>query len=289
MLPWRRVPALIRLCACVVLCSSCNLAVGPESLADCFRDVDLSGARGLSGWSPWHDVREVAHRAYACCQPENTLQAAAAALSAGAGAIEVDVRTTADGVPVLMHDETLDRTTDTSGYVRDLPFDVLESANACPTTGGFCRIPTLSEVLAQVDRKALVVLDVKDAWTCDGVRAIALAVDSTDSWRNVAMISSIEPVLVAARDMAPELPLAYYWFGLPIGSTDPVDFVTGLGAAEIMIRTEDVLAQRDVFVSARSHGLSVMAWTANNANALHQLLETEGVSRVLSDLPVGSS
>ncbi|MFL5789999.1 MAG: glycerophosphodiester phosphodiesterase, partial [Actinomycetota bacterium] len=61
----------------------------------------------------------VAHRGAPTERPENTLAAFEAAIAAGAGAVEFDVRLTADGRPVVLHDATLDRTTDGAGLVRE--------------------------------------------------------------------------------------------------------------------------------------------------------------------------
>ena len=60
----------------------------------------------------------IAHRGSSAEAPENTLPAFEAAVRRGADAVELDVRLTADGAPVVIHDETLDRTTDRTGPVR---------------------------------------------------------------------------------------------------------------------------------------------------------------------------
>lgn len=71
-----------------------------------------------------------AHRGFSGCYPENTLTAFRQAVELGADIIEFDVRETADGVPVIMHDETLDRTTDGHGKVTACRFDELRRLNA---------------------------------------------------------------------------------------------------------------------------------------------------------------
>jgi len=72
----------------------------------------------------------VAHRGFAARYPENTLPAVEAALRAGARFVEVDVQLTADHVPVLLHDDTLDRTTNATGRIRDIPFAALAQVRA---------------------------------------------------------------------------------------------------------------------------------------------------------------
>lgn len=72
----------------------------------------------------------VSHRGAAGLAPENTLSALKAGVSAGAPFIEIDIRLTSDGVPVLMHDGTLDRTTDGAGYVRERDWEYVRNLDA---------------------------------------------------------------------------------------------------------------------------------------------------------------
>ena len=72
----------------------------------------------------------VAHRGWASQFPENTLPAVTAALSAGAVYVEIDVQVTKDGIPVLLHDATLDRTTSQSGIIHELTWHDLADCDA---------------------------------------------------------------------------------------------------------------------------------------------------------------
>ena len=85
----------------------------------------------------------IAHRGASAEAPENTLEAFRLGLTQGADALELDVRLTRDGTVVVIHDATLDRTTDTSGAVAELTLEQVQRANA----GGGARVPTLREVL----------------------------------------------------------------------------------------------------------------------------------------------
>ena len=86
------------------------------------------------------------HRGDSANCPENTMVAFRAAIEAGADMIETDVRLTRDGVPVLIHDRTVDRTTDGKGYVKDMTFAELRALNA-GTKDVPQQIPTLEEFL----------------------------------------------------------------------------------------------------------------------------------------------
>src|SRR3990170_7229468 len=98
--------------------------------------------------------------AHAACRghaPENTLAGVRAALNLGADAIEIDVHCTRDGVPVLIHDETVDRTTGGTGEIAALSLRQARKLDA----GGGERIPTLREVLDEINGRALLVLEIK--------------------------------------------------------------------------------------------------------------------------------
>ena len=92
----------------------------------------------------------IAHRGYSARAPENTLAAIEAGVAAGADAVEFDLHVTADGTPVLFHDETLGRTTDGEGAVRDRTLAELRGLDAGSWFGpAFAGepIPTFAEAL----------------------------------------------------------------------------------------------------------------------------------------------
>ena len=86
------------------------------------------------------------HRGDSANYPENTMAAFRAAIAAGVDMIETDVRLSSDGVPVLIHDRTVDRTTDGTGYVKEKTFAELRALNAGTETAPQ-QIPTLEELL----------------------------------------------------------------------------------------------------------------------------------------------
>ena len=88
-----------------------------------------------------------AHRGASVALPENTLAAFAAAVAAGADGVEFDVQLSADGVPVVIHDERVDRTHDGVGWVGELSAASLASLAPRAAVGAAGAIPTLDEVL----------------------------------------------------------------------------------------------------------------------------------------------
>ena len=104
------------------------------------------------------------HRGASAHAPENTLEAFALSMEMGADGFELDVHMSKDGELVVIHDETVDRTTDGTGFVRDLTLQQLKELDASASMEGFrnCRIPTLREVFTLVqDTDHIVNVEIK--------------------------------------------------------------------------------------------------------------------------------
>jgi glycerophosphoryl diester phosphodiesterase len=121
----------------------------------------------------------IAHRGASARAPENTLPAFALALEEGAEALELDVHVSADDVPVVIHDPTLDRTTDRTGAVAELPLARIREADAgarfspdggrtFPWRGRGVRVPTLDEVLDAFPTVPVIV-EIKSVAACAAV------------------------------------------------------------------------------------------------------------------------
>jgi glycerophosphoryl diester phosphodiesterase len=112
-------------------------------------------------------VHVCGHRGYSLLYPENTLPALAAAKAWGATTIEIDVVLTAEGEPIVLHDRTLDRTTDGHGFAADLGLEQIRSLDAGV---GFdarfagTRVPTVAEVVDWAAREEMgIFLEIKEA------------------------------------------------------------------------------------------------------------------------------
>jgi glycerophosphoryl diester phosphodiesterase len=120
--------------------------------------------RGPSGEAR-HSVEVIAHRGYSAVAPENTLAAVRAAIEAGADAVEFDLHVTRDGVAVVFHDSTLERTTDGSGPLGARSYEELRSLDAGGWYGtAFAneRVPSLAQALECIgDRLGRVYPEVK--------------------------------------------------------------------------------------------------------------------------------
>ena len=124
----------------------------------------------------------VGHRGNAAYAPENTMESFRQALAGGAECVELDVRLSADGVPVVMHDATLDRTTDIAGAVASLSADRIGAANAAarftlddgrtfPYLDKGLRVPRLEDVLTELVDVSLL-LEIKTAQASAATRRL---------------------------------------------------------------------------------------------------------------------
>ena len=147
----------------------------------------------------WPGVRVVAHRGGALLgPPENTLPAIEKAIEVGADLIEVDIRQTSDGYLVLMHDETVDRTTNGRGRVDRLTLDEIRALAIKHEGKGIIRVPTLKEALGIMKGRIDPDLDYKEgdiSKLIQLVRDTEMIEQSTmyGSWDRCRAISQLEP------------------------------------------------------------------------------------------------
>jgi glycerophosphoryl diester phosphodiesterase len=160
----------------------------------------------------------VGHRGACAHRPENTFPSYELAIEQGVDAIELDVHLTADGQLAVIHDDTVDRTTDGSGQVARMTMDELRALDAGagfeapdgsrPYRGQGLRIPTLAEVLDWLPEGKGLVVEIKareavDA-TVDALRGSRVATAGAAS-----IISFDEASIERARELAPEIPTGY--------------------------------------------------------------------------------
>lgn len=228
----------------------------------------------------------VAHRGNSSVAPQNTLAALESALRAQAHAVEIDVQLTADGEVVVIHDDTVDATTDGTGAVGGMPVEAVRALDAgvrfSPAYAGQ-RVPTFAEVLdLLVARPGTdLLLELKGSWAPADARKVTDAIDAADLADRV-VVQSFHPETVAAlRDVAPHLPRGW----LVHRAWDRLLEV----AAELQVVTCNPyvgLVLEDPSLVRRLHdaGLRVMTWTANDAHQWEAVLAA-GVDAVITDRP----
>ncbi|WP_306209473.1 glycerophosphodiester phosphodiesterase [Actinoplanes sp. RD1] len=228
-------------------------------------------------------LHRVAHRGYSAVAPENTLPALTAGVLAGATFIEFDVRTTADGVPVVIHDRTVDRTTDGSGKVWELTLDEVDALDAgswfSPSYAGV-GIPTLTEVLdALVASDAELLLEIKPPATLEEVKnIIGLVGDAGLLDRTV--VQSFDPNVVRlAGEASPEVRRGF--LRDPFDS-DQVAVARELGVRYVNPSMNAVLGSPETVAALGAEGVRVMPWTANDMTLWPDLVAA-GVAGLITD------
>lgn len=237
----------------------------------------------------WPYPRMIAHRGGGTVAPENTLPGFVAAQQYGYRAIECDVGLTADGVPVLLHDSTLERTTDGRGRLIDTPLAALADVDAAarfhPRFAG-TRIPTLAQAIAWWQEHGVqAVIELKAGGGQDPQRlGEVVATQVAQTWRGPPplLISFSVEALAAARASAPQLPR-----GLLIGAGRPAawpeDWRSGMAATGASVLDLDhrvVTAPRVAEVHAAGHALAV--WTVDDPLRVAELLAM-GVDGLATD------
>jgi glycerophosphoryl diester phosphodiesterase len=237
-----------------------------------------------------------AHRGGAGLAPENTLAAFDAGLAAGADGIELDVRLSLDGVPVAMHDPTLDRTTDGTGPVEALTSGELARLDAGyhfaldgahPFRGRGVGVPSLRTVLDRYrDAALLVELKSSDPQLAS---AVVDAIHGAGAAGRVTVGSFQKGALDAVRALDPALPTGADMDDVRGGlAAEPGGGVAVKPAFAIFQVPEFYAGTRVVtpeFV-ARAHeaGLAVMVWTVNQESDMRRLLDW-GVDGLITDRP----
>ncbi|MGH2641836.1 MAG: glycerophosphodiester phosphodiesterase [Actinomycetota bacterium] len=146
----------------------------------------------------------VAHRGASVEQPENTIAAFEAAIDAGADAVEFDVRMTADGHAVVMHDPDVSRTTNGSGLVSDMTLDELRTLG----------VPTVEEALRCLSGRAAADIEIKNlpgelGYAPDREAAVEATLAALDSvgFSGQVIVSSFNPASIAhSRTLRPDVP-----------------------------------------------------------------------------------
>jgi glycerophosphoryl diester phosphodiesterase len=222
----------------------------------------------------------VAHRGYSAVAPENTLPAFAAALHGGATMVEFDVRTTSDGVPVVIHDRTLERTTTGTGPVWEASYDEVRALDAggwfSPAYAG-ARVPSLAEtidLLAPADAELL--LEIKPPATFEQVKAILEQVAARDLLDRT-IVQSFDPDVIAL--VSPEVRRGLLRLRL---EPETPALATSLGIVFCNPPVKDVLAQPATVAQLTAAGVETMPWTANDP-ALWPSLATAGVAGLITD------
>jgi glycerophosphoryl diester phosphodiesterase len=231
--------------------------------------------------------RLVGHRGARGLAPENTLAGIRLAARLDAPWVELDVKLTSDGRPILMHDETLERTTDGTGRVAETPWRVIAELDA----GGWFgekflaeRVPDLELTVALLAQLGLGAnLEIKP---CEGreEETGAIVADTTlRLWRaympRPVLSSFSEAALAAARDMAPDLHRGLLVTDIP---PDWAERMARLDCVSLHVGQRQL--ERPAVAELKAAGVPLMAYTVNEPERARELWSW-GVDCIATDRP----
>lgn len=238
-----------------------------------------------------------AHRGGAKLAPENTMTAIDNGMALGADGLEIDVQLSADGVPVVIHDQTLDRTTDRTGPVRDLRASELARVDAAfqfeingghPFRGQGIGVPILDDVLAK-HPKTRVIIEMKGGQQ-ELARAVADSILKADAIERVCVGSFHQGSIDTIRAEHPDIVtsasqeearwmLHRSWVRWPWTKARPYH---AFQLPEFAGRMRVVSPAFLRYVHREGHAVQV--WVVNDVPDLRRLLDW-GVDGIISDRP----
>ena len=227
----------------------------------------------------------IAHRGASGLAPENTIAAIDKALEIGVDLIEIDVHLSADGHPVVIHDRTLERTTNGTGRVDTKPLDRLKKLDAGSWFGSSFkgeRIPTLEEVIDHIDSRAVLLVEAKTEEAAEGSVTV---VRSLRAQSKVIMQSFLGPAVRSVNRMDRRIPTAFLMTGSEAAlrrKTGVVKRVLKLGANALSLNYKAIRPDLVAMFVARAMGIWV--WTVDDEDEMKEMVEL-GVGGIITNYP----
>ncbi|MFN2427009.1 MAG: glycerophosphodiester phosphodiesterase [Candidatus Binatia bacterium] len=226
-------------------------------------------------------ILAIGHRGAAAHMPENTMPSFERALELGADALEFDVAISRDGVPLVIHDDTLDRTTSGRGLVEHHTMEELRALDAGRWKGVPTHLPTLAEVLDAFAARTLLNLEIKSSpRRAELVDACAHAVAERNAAGAVVFSSFDHDALRLLRHVLPEA---------RIGVLCEMTGLERALACAAEIGAENVhppifVVTKPVVERAHDAALKVWTWTVNQPETITHAIAL-GVDGIFSDFP----
>jgi glycerophosphoryl diester phosphodiesterase len=223
----------------------------------------------------------IGHRGACGHAPENTLASMRKALEFGVDGFEFDIQLSKDGIPVVIHDSTLERTTNGKGLVSDHTLAELQQFDA----GGGERIPSLRDVLdfmdAQQATTCRLLVELKAENSAEPVIAILREYVQQRgwSWSRFLLCSFNHHQMLRARELEPALDTAALLVCIPISLAQLATEANCTYINPPLDHVNDALLR-----DARARGLKVMLWTVNKPDAIARA-KALGVDGIISDFP----
>jgi glycerophosphoryl diester phosphodiesterase len=222
-------------------------------------------------------ILKIGHRGAAGYEPENTLVAFQKALEMDVEGIELDVHLSSDGHLIVIHDETIDKTTNGNGFVNALSLSELKSFR----TEKEQQIPTLGEVLNLVNRQCFINIELKGNATAQPVVALIERYFLDKNWKYTDF-------LISSFDWSALREVRLLNSKIPIGVLTQTDLDLAIAFATF-IQAETIhpcfhLLSKEKTIEMQKKGFQVLAWTVNEAEDIQKIKSFE-VNGIISDFP----
>lgn len=229
------------------------------------------------------EILRVGHRGAAAYAPENTIASFRKAIALGADLLELDLHQTKDGRIVILHDSTVDRTTDGRGKVKDLLFADVRRLDAGSSFGPEFRgerVPALEEALALLDEapRVKLVIELKDGSAVyPGIEENLVALVRRAGAEGRVIFKSFKlEVLARLKDLAPAVPRLYVFFGrvpwLGITVAAGPECGDALAADVAFVQPHRLFASACLVRKAHARGLKVVAWDVQTEAAMRKMI-----------------
>jgi len=235
----------------------------------------------------WYTLRPLVfgHRGASAYAPMNTIPAFKLAAEQGAHGVELDVWLSRDRHLVIVHDSTVDHTTDGSGYIWNMTLAELKSLDASHRFAGThrgARIPTLDEVFDAVGQRLYVNVEIKaDAGMIPGVEAAVAECITRHNMRQRVIVSSFSAqVLWNFRHVMPEVPIGF----LHMGDTPDDERAMMADVPHEADHPYHAEISAEYMAWARANGYRVNTWTVNDPGRAFEL-RALGVDAIMTDHP----
>lgn len=252
-------------------------------------DHDAATVHAANMWGTLREPGQPAfiagHRGDRASAPENTIPAIQAALDSSMEFVELDLQQTLDGEAVVIHDETLERTTDGEGLVAERTWAELQQLDAgswyADEFAG-TRIPHFDDFVDvfQISRKKALV-ELKGIWSVEALEPVVAEIYAAGVQDRLVLASFEVGTLHNLIDVAPSLPRVVLRRELP---ADPVRLARYYGAAAVMTRLAEVRERPEVVEAMHAAGLGIMLYTLNSEERWSEAL-SYGVDGIITDEP----
>ncbi|MCQ6557517.1 glycerophosphodiester phosphodiesterase [Paenibacillus mendelii] len=228
----------------------------------------------------------VAHRGWSGAAPENTIAAFKLALTEpGIACIEFDVHLSKDGIPVVIHDHTLDRTTNGTGFVQSLTYEELQSLDAgswfAPQFSNE-KIPSLEEVLQLTKGRCKLAVELKKALHMyEGIEQKVIDLILRYDMKDQVVLSSFDhESMKKVNEIDPAFTTGLIFLGKPTLLVEQLQYT---GAKSVSIHHAYVTME--LMEQMNAHGIDIGVWTVDDPAALAEILHRYPEARITTNYP----